>query len=87
MCAMEKIVSVQISFVPIGSIDYLEEIRRVLDIIGNSGLEHNVGIMSTVVRGEKSKVFKLIENIYENMDHVCSFILDVKISNICGCEI
>lgn len=85
MCAMEKVTSCQISFLPVGSIDYLEKIQQVLDIIKKSGLEHNVGVMSTTVRGERSKLFKLIEDIYENMDDICSFALDVRISNLCGC--
>ncbi|MGI6711814.1 MAG: YkoF family thiamine/hydroxymethylpyrimidine-binding protein [Bacillota bacterium] len=86
MCAMEKIASCQISFLPIGSIDYFEEIGQVLGIIRDSGLEHDIGILSTVVRGEKSLVFQLIKDIYENMDNHCRFTMDIKISNLCGCE-
>lgn len=86
MCAVEKIASCQISFAPIGSIDYLGEIQQVLNIIRNSGLEHDIGILSTVVRGEKIKVFKLIKDIYDNMEDACNFTMDVKISNLCGCE-
>lgn len=86
MCALGKVASCQISFTPIGSDDYLREIRMVLDIIGDSGLENNIGILSTVVRGEKSKVLKLITDIYETMDDVCDFSMDIKISNLCGCR-
>jgi len=85
MCAVEKIASCQISFAPLGNIDYLIEIRKVLDIITNSGLENNIGILSTSIRGEKSRVLRLIMDIYEAMDDVCNFTMDVKISNLCGC--
>lgn len=85
MCALEKIASCQISFIPVDSSDYLGEIQKVLEIIKGSGLEHSIGILSTVVRGEKSKVFSLIADIYETMDKECGFTMDIKISNICGC--
>jgi len=85
MCAVEKIASCQISFTPIGSSDYLSEIRQVLKIIKASGLEHDVGAISTVVIGGKDRVFQLVRDIYEAMDDVCNFTIDVKISNLCGC--
>lgn len=82
----EKIASCQISFIPIGSSNYLEEIRQVIDIIKSSGLENDTGILSTVVRGEKSKVLQLVTDIYVKMDDVCNFTMDVTISNLCGCN-
>lgn len=85
MCTVEKIASCQISFLPIGSSNYLGEINQVLALIQNSGLEINIGTMSTVVRGDKSKVLKLITDIYQTMEDVCSFTMDVKLSNLCGC--
>lgn len=85
MCPVEKIASCQIAFTPIVSDNYMEDVKKVLDIINNSGLENNVGVLSTFVRGEKSKVLKLITDIYENMDSITKFSMDIKISNICGC--
>lgn len=85
MCPLEKIASCQISFTPIVSDNYIEDVNIVLDIINNSGLENNVGVLSTFVRGEKSKVLKLITNIYETMDSITKFSMGIKISNICGC--
>ena len=77
MCTVEKIASCQISFLPIGSSNYLGEINQVLELIQNSGLEISIGTMSTVVRGDKSKVLKLITDIYQTMEDVCSFTMDV----------
>ncbi|MEL7647326.1 MAG: YkoF family thiamine/hydroxymethylpyrimidine-binding protein [Sedimentibacter sp.] len=85
MCPVEKIASCQITFTPIVSDDYMEDVKRVLDIIEDSGLENSVGVLSTFVRGEKSKVLKLITDIYEIMDSKTKFSMDIKISNICGC--
>ncbi len=86
MCPLEKIASCQITFTPIVSDNYMEDVKRVLDIINDSGLENSVGVLSTFVRGEKSKVLKLIKDIYENMDSITKFSMDIKISNICGCR-
>lgn len=85
MCPLEKIASCQITFTPIVSDNYMEDVKRVLEIINNSGLENSVGVLSTFVRGEKSKVLKLITEIYKNMDSITKFSMDIKISNICGC--
>jgi uncharacterized protein YqgV (UPF0045/DUF77 family) len=83
---MEKIASCQITFTPIVSDNYMDDVKQVLDIINSSGLENSVGVLSTFVRGEKSKVLKLITNIYETMDSRTKFSMDIKISNICGCK-
>ncbi|HBV68766.1 MAG TPA: hypothetical protein DEF04_11750 [Clostridiales bacterium] len=85
MCSMEKIASCQLAFTPIVSDDYIADVNRVLEIIINSGLENEVGVLTTFVRGEKSKVLKLIADIYEEMDGITNFSMDIKISNICGC--
>jgi len=82
---MEKIASCQLAFTPIVSDDYMGDVNRVLEIISNSGLENEVGVLSTFVRGEKNRVLKLIADIYEEMDGITNFSIDIKISNICGC--
>jgi len=82
---MEKIASCQLAFTPIVSDDYIADVNRVLEIISNSGLENEVGVLSTFVRGEKGRVLKLIADIYEEMDGITNFSMDIKISNICGC--
>lgn len=86
MCAVDKMTSGQFSFLPIGSGDYMDEIRQVLQIIEKSGLENEVGLLSTTVKGKSEKVLKLISEIYEAMDGRCDFTLDVKLSNLCGCK-
>ena len=86
MCPMEKIASCQITFTPIMSKDYIGDVEKVLEIIKNSGLEYNINILSTTVRGQKEKVLNLINDIYNTMDKTSSFTMDIKISNICGCQ-
>ncbi len=86
MCPMEKIASCEISFTPIGSSDYLDHIEKVLDIIKMTGLEYSIGILSTTIRGSKKEILNLINSIYNELDDICDFSMDIKISNICGCK-
>jgi uncharacterized protein YqgV (UPF0045/DUF77 family) len=86
MRPVEKIASCEISFIPIQSAYYIKDIDRVLDIIKLSGLEYSVGILSTTVRGASGEIMSLIQDIYEKMDEVCHFTMDIRISNICGCS-
>lgn len=88
MCSLDKIASCQIAFAPIESNKgYLQDIKKVLALIEGSQLEVDVGMLSTTVRGNKEKIFKLIEDIYDGLEHDCGFILDIKISNVCGCSV
>lgn len=86
MCPMEKIASCEISFLPVMSRDYLGDIDKVLEEIKASNLEYNIGILSTTIRGNKEKIFQLIKGIYDKMDNITTFTMDIKISNICGCQ-
>lgn len=85
MRAVEEMMSCQISFCPIGSADFSSDVNRVLEVIRSSGLDHQVGVFSTVVRGEKDRVFNLTREIYQAMEKNCGFVMDVKFSNLCGC--
>lgn len=85
MRAVEEMMSCQISFCPLGSTDISGDVDRVLEVIRLSGLDHQVGVFSTVVRGEKDRVFNLTREIYQAMEKTCGFVMDVKFSNLCGC--
>ena len=85
MCPLAEIASCQISFTPIISKDYLSDIEKVIALITAAGLEYDVGILSTTIRGNKDGIFKLLKDIYDTMAPACSFTMDVKISNLCGC--
>lgn len=85
MCPMGKIAACEISFIPIKRDNYIKDIDQVLSIIKDCHLEYHIGILSTTIRGNKNKIFDLIEQIYETMDEICSFTMNIKLSNICGC--
>ena len=86
MCTMAKIASCEVAFIPIVSKDYISDVNKVVDIIKSYGLEHSVGILSTTIRGDKTKILNLIQEIYNTMDENCGFTMDIKLSNICGCD-
>lgn len=89
MCAVEKgrIVSCQMSYFPIDSKKYLEEIRCVLNLIEDSGLQHHVDVLSTTIQGEAEKVFDLMRDIHKKMSNTeCNYTMNIMISNICGCD-
>ena len=85
MCALDKMISCEIAFTPLGKPDYAADVDRVLHIIEASGMDFEVGAFATVVRGAKDGIFGLLRNIYDAMEAGSGFILDVKISNVCGC--
>lgn len=76
----------QISFLPLASKDYKEDIKRVLSLIENSGLYSLTGEVSTTVKGNRDLIWVLIKDIYEEMHPGCRFVIDLKISIICGCR-
>lgn len=85
MCPLGEIASCQLSFVPIQSENYLNDIELVLEQIKASNLEYDIGEMSTIIKGSKTQLMELISCIYDQMSVKCSFVMDIKLSNICGC--
>lgn len=86
MCPMAEITSCQLSFIPIQTENYLADVDKVLTLIADSGMEHSIGDMSTVIKGSKSEILGLISDIYDLMSSKCSFVIDIRLSNVCGCK-
>lgn len=86
MRAVEKIATCQISFLTIGTGEYSKDIKHVLEQIKGSGLEYDIGAMSTVVTGPGQDILKLIGNIYDSVKDTSSFVMDIRLSNVCGCS-
>lgn len=90
MCQVEKehLVSCQISYFPIDSRNYLEEVDRVLEVIKESKLDYQVGDLASVVKGQADKVFKLLAAIDQEMSkNYYHYTMSILLSNICGCEL
>lgn len=87
MCAMEKVISAELSFLPIESENYKNDVNQALEIIRSYNIEYHIGIISTTVRGNERQLFEMIRHLFTTMDERCKFALDVKLSNVCGCEL
>lgn len=87
MRGMGKIAACTVSFIPVQSSNYIADVNKVLDIIGSSGLQYVTGSFSTEIYGDASDICRLISLIYNEMDEGCSFVMDVRFSNVCGCQI
>lgn len=87
MCPVEKVAACELSFLPIQSDSYADDVKKVISLIDESGLEYSVGEMSTLIRGRSKSIFALLNRIYDSLDENCSFEMVVKISNLCGCKL
>ena len=83
----EHWLSCQLTFCPLGSETFLDEIEEALEIIRQSGLEYEIGSMSTIVKGPGSEVLALLERIAVTMDERgCRFSMPATLSNLCGLQ-
>jgi len=83
---VEEMITGQISFLAMAGLNYKGDVTRVLSMIERSGLDFQRGDISTTVKGSGDRLWALAREIFEDMDPVCSFMLDLKISNTCGCS-
>ena len=83
-----RIISCQISFYPLNTKKVNDEVKKVIKIISESGLEYENNSLSTIVYGKINKVYSLLEEITLKMGEDNSeFSMSINISNSCGCEI
>jgi len=59
-------------------------VQKVIDIIESFNLEFKVGLLSTEIKGTSSEIMRLINEIVDYSNKHSKFVLDIKISNICG---
>jgi|LGVF01.1.fsa_nt_gb uncharacterized protein YqgV (UPF0045/DUF77 family) len=84
MSQMDQVISVQISFLPLDDQQINLSVNNVLEIIEKSGLRYRVGLLSTEITGNKDSVMRLINEIVDYSVEHAKFVIDVKISNVCG---
>ena len=81
----DRKIACQTSYIPLGTENLEEKVEKILHIIRNSGLEFKVSSFATEITGSKAKVFSLIKDIFEIAETEGQFVLELKLSNICGC--
>jgi uncharacterized protein YqgV (UPF0045/DUF77 family) len=86
MCEVSKeiIVSSQLSFITFGDSDYNNDIQKVINIIEESKLDYTVGRMSTIIKGDILAVMNLVNTICCVMNDK-KYLINMSISNVCGC--
>jgi uncharacterized protein YqgV (UPF0045/DUF77 family) len=82
----KEIISCEMSFIPIASQNYIEDVENVLKVISQSGLEYQTNSFSTILTGTKEEILALIGEIIEKMYDNSKFTIVLKLSNICGCN-
>ena len=81
-------IACQLSFCPLGKEQYRTEIDKVLKMINDSGLSAQVGSMSTVITGESKVILSLLERIIQQQaEDEVQYIMNLAISNVCGCDV
>lgn len=81
-------ISCQLSYYPLATTRVNEEVKEVLKIIAASDLQYEAGAMSTIVFGESSKIFLLLEEITSKMNRQdFKYALSISISNLCNCNL
>ena len=84
MSKMDQIISCQISFIPINEGNINLSVDRILKLVETSGIEYQVGMMSTELKGERESLMFLINQILDDALENTKFILDIRFSNQCG---
>jgi len=82
---VEKMNCAQISFAPLGTKDIESAVSEVLEIVESSGIKHEIGEMSTILWASPKDLSDMIEKIQKRMNSKTDYILDIRISNTCGC--
>ena len=83
MCENEKILSCEISYLPLDN-NTNEYIDQILDLIKNSGIEHTIGPFRTKLTGSIDPIMNLVKHLYIKADSLSNFVIDIRFSNICG---
>ncbi|MCD6310131.1 MAG: thiamine-binding protein [Candidatus Eremiobacteraeota bacterium] len=76
-------ISVEISFYPLCKENYSQEIKDFIDLLQESGVQAEVGRMSTIITGETARIFDLLSRGFENAASKGPAVMILKVSNAC----
>ena len=73
-----------IRFHPFNATDVDGAVDKAIDIIKQFNLDSvDVNALSTIIKGDKEQVFKLIETLYNTLEKDYAFSLEFSLSNYC----
>jgi uncharacterized protein YqgV (UPF0045/DUF77 family) len=75
----------QVSYLALGTADFEEQTEKIISVIRDSDLDHRVGSLATEVRGSQADLLALIQEIVAVAGSESRFVLDIRLSNTCGC--
>lgn len=86
MCPMEEgLISCQLAFYPLATDEYLRDINLIVNLIETSGLDCEVGPMSSYIKGAAEDIFKLLEAIHlVSSQRGIEYSMSLLMSNTCG---
>lgn len=83
MCKDEKVISCEVSYLPLDS-NTNSHIDTILDVIKQSGINYKIGSFRTILTGNIDDIMKLIKDIYNKAEEYGGFVIDIRMSNVCG---
>jgi len=80
------IVQAEISLYPLGESEIGPRIESFIEKMEMSGLDVELGKMSTIISGECGDMFRILSEAYEKDIEMGASVLTVKVSNACPVE-
>jgi uncharacterized protein YqgV (UPF0045/DUF77 family) len=83
MCQDEKVISCEVSYLPLGG-DTNSNVESILDVIKSSDISYEIGSFRTILTGDMDAIMELIKKIYSAGEKHGGFVIDIRMSNVCG---
>ncbi len=80
---MKILTQAEVSLYPLGGGDISSSVKRFAGILVESGLEVEVGKMSSIVVGESERLFSALRSAYEHVAEAGPVVMVLKLSNAC----
>jgi uncharacterized protein YqgV (UPF0045/DUF77 family) len=76
-------ISAQVSLYPLGREDFIEPIDAFIEVVAESGLDHEVHSMSTVVTGDDEEVYRVIQAAFAHATTYGQVVMVLTVTNAC----
>ncbi len=76
-------ISAQVSLYPLGREDFIEPIDAFIQVVAESGLDHEVHSMSTVITGDDEEVYRVIQAAFAHATTYGQMVMVLTVTNAC----